>query len=277
MRTWAIIKTVSETDKGVNNMKKTLYGILALAMSASLVGCGNGGSKGPDTTKGEGVMTYAEYMAAELDAEVTVEAYVQAKQSWWDNKATFFAQDADGAYFFYDMPISEEDFNKISVGQKIKVTGHKAEWAGQIEIIDSEFEIEEGSWIADPVDVTELLGTDELESHMNQKVLFKGLTVEAAEYTENGDKFVTFKDASGNEAAFMYKSNGTGSQGDDVYFTVSKDGKNYTFLVRNYLTGKDTDVYKAAEALEIGKTYDMAGYMYWYNGPNPWITEITAQ
>ena len=271
------MKTVSKTGKGVNNMKKTLYGILALAMSASLVGCGSGGSKGPDTTKGEGVMTYAEYMAAAIDDTVTVEAYVQAKQSWWDGKATFFAQDADGAYFFYEMPISEEDYNKINEGQKIKVTGSKAEWAGQVEIIDSEFEVEEGSWIADPVDVTDLLGTDQLETRMNQKVLFKGLTVEAAEYTEKGDSFVTFKDASGNEAAFMYKSNGTGSQGDDVYFTVSKDGKNYTFLVRSYLTGKDTDVYKAAETLEIGKTYDMSGYMYWYNGPNPWITDIKAQ
>ena len=31
--------------------------------------------------KGEGVMTYEEYAAAELDSEVVVETYVQAKQS----------------------------------------------------------------------------------------------------------------------------------------------------------------------------------------------------
>ena len=33
-----------------------------------------------DDVKGEGVMTYAEYIAA-LDSEVVVETYVQAKQS----------------------------------------------------------------------------------------------------------------------------------------------------------------------------------------------------
>ena len=35
------------------------------------------------------VMTYAEFVAAELDTLVCVETYVQAKQSWWENKGTF--------------------------------------------------------------------------------------------------------------------------------------------------------------------------------------------
>ena len=54
-----------------------------------------------DTEKSEGVMTYEEYMAADLETEVTVETYVQAKQGWWENDgvgmATFYTQDADGA------------------------------------------------------------------------------------------------------------------------------------------------------------------------------------
>ena len=36
-----------------------------------------------------------------LDSEVTVETYVQAKQSWWEDKATVYTQDKDGAYFVY--------------------------------------------------------------------------------------------------------------------------------------------------------------------------------
>ena len=36
----------------------------------------------------EGVMSYAEYAAAELETEVTVACCVQATQSWWDNKIT---------------------------------------------------------------------------------------------------------------------------------------------------------------------------------------------
>jgi hypothetical protein len=55
----------------------------------------------------------------------------------------------------------------------------------------------------------------------------------------------------------MYKADGSGKQGDDVYFTASKDGANYTFVIESYLTDSSTDVYKAAESLEIGKTYNV--------------------
>ena len=84
--------------------------------------------------KSEGVMTHDEYLAAAVDDEVTIETYVQAKQSWWEDKATFYTQDKDGAYFIYNMPCSEEDYEKLVPGTKIKVTGYKAEWSGEIEI-----------------------------------------------------------------------------------------------------------------------------------------------
>ena len=51
-----------------------------------------------EDVKSEGVMTYDEYMAAAVDDEVVIEAYVQAKQSWWEDKATLYTQDKDGAY-----------------------------------------------------------------------------------------------------------------------------------------------------------------------------------
>ena len=53
-------------------MKKLFAAILALA----LVLC--------SAAMAEGVMSYADYMAAEIDDEVTIECYVQAHQSWWD-------------------------------------------------------------------------------------------------------------------------------------------------------------------------------------------------
>ena len=43
--------------------------------------------------KSEGVMTHDEYLAAAVDDEVVVETYVQAKQSWWEDKATIYTQD----------------------------------------------------------------------------------------------------------------------------------------------------------------------------------------
>ena len=108
--------------------------------------------------KSEGVMTYAEYAAAELDTEVVVETYVQAKQSWWEDKATLYTQDQDGGYFIYELPCSEEEYEKLTPGTKIKVTGYKAEWSGEVEIIDATYEIEEGNYVAEPVDVTTYLG-----------------------------------------------------------------------------------------------------------------------
>ena len=86
-------------------MKKVIALLLACVLAFAMVACG-GGEK-PDV-KGEGVMTYAEYAAAALDTEVTIEAYVQAKQGWWEKDgvggvATIYAQDAEGGYFFYEM------------------------------------------------------------------------------------------------------------------------------------------------------------------------------
>lgn len=215
--------------------------------------------------KSEGVMTYAEYAAAELDTEVVVETYVQAKQSWWEDKATLYTQDQDGAYFIYEMACSEEDYEKLTPGTKIKVTGYKAEWSGEVEIIDATFEIEEGNYVAEPMDVTTYLGLDDLEDYQNRYVSFKGMTVEAAG-----------QDDAGNDVAFLYKWDGSGQEGDDLYFNVSLDGATYTFTVESYLCDSSTDVYKAVKELQIGDKIDMEGFLYWYEGANPHITSVKA-
>ncbi|MBQ7260781.1 MAG: hypothetical protein IJR19_05410 [Lachnospiraceae bacterium] len=215
--------------------------------------------------KGEGVMTYAEYEAAELNSEVTVETYIQGANAWWDGKITLYTQDKDGAYFIYELPCTEEEAAKLVPGTKIKVTGYKSEWSGEIEIVDGVFEIEEGNYIAEAKDVTELLGKDELIENINQFVSFKGLTIEPS------------TDASGNEAPFLYNWDGSGDVGNDVYFNVSKDGQTFTFLVRSYLTGPDTEVYKTAQTLKVGDTIDCDGFLYWYEGANPHITSITIK
>lgn len=218
-----------------------------------------------DDAKSEGVMTYEEYVAAELDTEVVVETYVQAKQSWWEDKATVYSQDKDGGYFLYNMACSEEDYEKLTVGTKIKVTGYKSEWSGEVEIIDATFEIEDGNYVAEAEDVTALLGSDELIDHQNKFVTFKGMTVEAS------------KDADGNDVAFLYNWDGSGQDGDDLYFNVSLDGATYTFTVESYLCDNTTDVYKAVTGLNIGDQVDMEGFLYWYEGVNPHITSVTVK
>lgn len=242
----------------MENMKKTIALLLCLVLILALAaGCSGGSDK-----KSAGVMTYAEYAAAELDTKVVIETYVQAKQSWWEDQATVYTQDKDGAYFLYNMACSEDDYAKLVPGTKIKVTGFKSEWSGEVEIIDATFEIESGKYIAKALDVTNLLGTDDLIKHQNEFVAFKGMTVEASQ------------DADGKEAAFLYKWNGTGSEGDDLYFNVSLDGKTYSFTVESYLCDKDSDVYKAVQGLKVGDKIDMEGFLYWYEGVNPHITSV---
>ena len=85
------------------------------------------------------------------------------------------------------------------------------------------------------------------------------------------------KDAEGNEATFLYDWDGSGSDGKDLYFNVSKDGATYTFTVESYLTGAGTDVYEAVKALEVGQTVDLEGFLYWYEGANPHITSVTVK
>ena len=232
-------------------MKKIFALMLAMMMVFSLAACGSKEAADDINAKSEGVMTYAEYAAAALDDEVVIEAYVQATQSWWDNKITVYAQDKDGAYFLYEMACSEADAAKLGPGTKIKVTGYKGEWAGEVEIMDATFEFAgDTKYIAEPVDATAWLGTDELIKHQNQLAVFKGMTVEGIEY-KNGEP------------------------GDDIYVTVSKDGNKYDFCVERYLTAPDTEVYQAVGALAVGDKVDITGFIYWYEGVNTHITAIS--
>jgi len=255
--------------------RRSFFTTIAGASMLALTACGGGSNNqaapaaaagdGKDA-KGEGVMTYAEYAAAAIDDEVTIEAFVQATQSWWENQITIYAADADGAYFIYNAACTEEDAAKLVEGQKIKVTGYKAEWSGEIEVAEgATIEFEDGStYVAEAVDVTEYLGTDDLINYQNQKVAFKGLTIEPS------------TDPDGKEVTFLYNWDGSGAEGDDLYFNVSKDGETYSFTVESYLTGEDTDVYKAVRELKVGDVVDLEGFLYWYEGANPHITSVTA-
>ena len=235
-------------------MKKIFIALLALLLVFGFTGCQK---KEDPNKKSEGVMTYAEFAAAPLDSKVTIETYVQGKQSWWDGKGTFYTQDGEGGYFLYEMACSEAEYNKLTPGTKIRVTGTKAAWAGEVEIVDAKYEILEGNYVATALDVTNLLGTDKLVEKINLFVSLKGLTV---------------KDY-GNGQAFEYKD--TVGKTDDLYVKFEKNGVEFEFCVEFYLTGKDTDVYKAVEGLKIGDVVDIEGFLYWYNNPNVHMTKVT--
>ena len=74
--------------------------------------------------------------------------------------------------------------------------------------------------------------------------------------------------------AKKYKWNGTGQEGDDLYFNASIDGATYTFTVESYLRGPDSEVYQTVKDLQIGEEIEMEGYLYWYEGVNPHIIYV---
>lgn len=235
-------------------MKRSIALLLVLSIVFAFAGCTTGGKNNEADVKSEGVMphvmTHEEFVAAELQSQVVIETYVQAKQGWWEGKATLYTQDKDGAYFVYEMPCTEEEYNKLTAGTKIKVTGYKTEWSGEVEIIDATFEIMEGNYVAPVVDMTEKLGAEDLIKHQNEHVAFKGLTVQKIEYKNN-------------------------KPGDDIYLTLGLGDASYNFCVEVDLTGTDSDVYKTVNELKEGDVVDVECFLYWYEGANPHITSIS--
>lgn len=255
-------------------MKKIIAMLLALVLALGLIACGNtnapattAGTTAADTTAAAvdttagtetddvefpPVMTYAEYVAAAVDAPITVECYVQATQGWWDNSIVIYAQDKDGAYFSYGTACSEEDSKKLVPGTKIQIQGFKAEWDGEVEIVDGKFTFVENAdtYVAEALDVTELLASDELITHMNKLVAVKGAEI----------KKISYK----NE-----------KPGDDIYITTAVGDTTLELCVEVYLTGTESDVYKTVADLKEGDKVDIEGFLYWYNGANPHVTKIT--
>jgi hypothetical protein len=251
--------------------------VLSCALALTLAACGGGNgnasgnagssdaavvatSDGKDA-KGEGVMTYAEYSAAAVDDPVVIEAYVQAKQALSNGAVSIYAQNEDGGVFIYAADCDEDTYDKLEEGVKIRVTGYKTEWSGEVEIASGcTFEFVEGdSFIAEAEDVTALLASEDLIKHMNEFVAVKGATIVAQESGE----------------AFSYKN--PEEKNDDLYFAVDVNGATYNFCVEKYLRDESTDVYKAVEGLKVGDVVDIEGFLYWYNGANLQATSVTVK
>ena len=214
-----------------------------------------------------GKTPYAQYLEAEMDSEVTITAYIQAKQSWWEDngvgKASFYLQDNFGGYFVYNLPCTKADYDtKLVAGKKIKVTGIKSAWAGEVEIAgdsagaEATYEVLEGTKTYSFRDVTKLIGSDSLVNYQNQAVKFSNLVV--------------VPQADGK--AFNYQG---GNPGKDIYVKLF-DGKNYLDVcVESYLTADGTTLYDTVETLELGDVVTIDTYLYWYNGANPHLVNIT--
>ena len=262
-------------------MKKILLLLLSIMMAACAYGCQKKSDPQPEPdpvpTDDTVITSYADYTALPSDgsAVVTIEAYVQAAQSYWEG-ASLYLQDKDGGYFAYAAQISEEDYAKLvdstdyssgwkglSNGMKVRVEGTKSEWSGEVELVDATVTlVDDGDkWLSEAYDITASLPTDPAE-YINRRVKMTEMTVAAA---------------NDESAAFLYSWDGSGEPGSDLYFNVEKNGMTYTFVVESYLCYDGSDVYEAVEALEVGQVVDLEGFLYWYEGPQPHITSVTVK
>ena len=222
----------------------------------------------------------------EKKKKVRLDAYL-VDQGFFETRSKAQAAIMAGQVLADDQKIDKPG-TSVKEGTKIRFTGYKSEWAGEVEIVPDSLEpievIRGGIYISKPVDVTDVLGDeDQLAEYMNQRVSFTGMTVEpnyaveeeteTATEAEEGNE--TEAETEGAELAFMYGWDGSGSEGDDLYFNASVDGKVYTFVVESNLCDENSEVYQTVKNLKVGDQIDMEGFLYWYEGAQPHIISVT--
>ena len=263
---------------------KKLFAISAIAGVALLASCNNGGettteTKAPETTTetvtetttkapeptttvATNVLSYDEYIAAEVGSEVTIEAYITGRTTWYNNAASFYLADDNGGYYVYNLPCTEEEYASLLINKKLQVTGAKAEWKGEVEI-NGQTATENAGYIVlgasktyDAILVNDIAKAT-LDLYKNQLVKTKELTVTKAPYT-NHDDFTLAPKA-----------------GTDVYVEVTDGTNTFLFVVEAYLEDSlyDSNTYKNVCALHVGDKVVLEGFIYYWENPQMQITK----
>ena len=226
-----------------------------------------------DALKGEGVLTYTQYTECADEAEVTVEGYVQGRTVYDEEQHSFsmFLADADGAYYAYGVNASEEDYDKLTYGTKVKLSGIKIFGNGLPLISKVEtMEILEGYYIAMPENITDKIGdNDALYKMTAGKVLLRDLKVAASKAPD-----------SDTEYAFLYNWDGSGKAGEncDVYFTVeTAGGKSCTVYVDTDEFPEGSDLYKAVTQLSIGDEINLECFVFWNEDPEFHVQKLSVK
>ena len=232
-------------------MKKILTVLMAVCLILSIVSCG----QVDPNLKSDGVATHEEFIAAATETDIVIEGFVQAKQGWWADEAVVYLQDGTGGYYIYKLPCTEAEFDELTVGTKIQVTGQKVIYNGMHEIMNvTDWQvIGTDTYTATAVDVTANLADDAaLVKYLGALVKMTDMTVVGVDY-KNGEP------------------------GDDIYLTLSKGGEEYSLTVEVYLTGTDSDVYAAVGELVEGDVIDVEGYLQWWNALDCHVTKVTKK
>lgn len=214
-------------------------------------------------------ISFAEYAALDVsegNKDVVIEAYVQDTESYWEGKASIYAQDKDGAYFIYKAALTQEQYDALKPGTKIRVTGEKTAWSGLEEIAEGaavEILAGDDTFVAEAADISDKLANEaELKALMAGKISIKGAKVAAK--NEDGAAFL-----------FGWDGSGTADSDADVYFDVLVGDELITCVIE-YYQASAAGAREAAQNLKVGDIIDIDGFLYWYNGAQPHVTAIAA-
>lgn len=212
----------------------------------------------------EGTLSYSEFVKTEDGNTVTFDAYIQGKTTWYNNAASFYLADDNGAYYVYNLPCTEEDFKtKLVEGANIKVTGYKTSWKGQVEVMGNQageegtYEVLSGTHIYDAKKVDTLAA---LVNYPNQLIALDNLTV-----TE--------------DAKYGWDGSGKASAGQDIYFSVTDGTTTYSFVLEAYLTTTQfgSDIYTTVSNLKKDDKISLEGFAYTYNDPQVQVTKVVKK
>lgn len=83
--------------------------------------------------------SYSEYLSSAGDQPITIESYLQEKEAWNEEKTSLWLQDEEGAYYIYHLPCSPKEYDALYVGRKLRVSGYKTEFSGNLQLTDAAF------------------------------------------------------------------------------------------------------------------------------------------
>ena len=212
-------------------------------------------------------LSYAEYLAAANDEEVTIKAVIQDRCTWYNGAASFYLGNEEGGFYVYNMKCTEAEYEDLIPGTEIVVTGAKAEWKGEVEISfetpteNAGFEIVGTAKGLESVKAVNDIAKATLDNYKNQLV---SLTAEVIKVGYSNHEDFTLSPAAGV----------------DVYFQVrDSKGNEATYVVEAYLetTQFGSDTYTNACNLHVGDVVSLEGFVYYYDNPQLQVTKINVK
>ena len=226
-----------------------------------------------DTQKSENVLTYDQYLEAFDEEAVIIEGYVQGLTPYNEeyNHFNVYLADADGAYYAKNVLSTPEDYKKLQIGTKVRITGIKASVNGMTMVFDdSTLEILDGYYVAASVNVTDKLGdADALKSMIGKKVVLRDLKIAPTKLPD-----------SDTEYAFILGPDGQGSidANSDVYFNVEReDGTVCTVCIKTDEQPEGEQTYVTAMGMKIGNEVNLECFICWNDGPELRVQKINVK